>query len=100
VYDNNNNLIRSEKLAAMQAGEFQYLWDGRDYTGAMADNGSYNVYFSAEGPKGEPVFVDTEVSGTIMALERIDGATHFRLNDGRKVAFADIKKVVQPTVAE
>lgn len=100
VYDNNNNLIRSEKLAAMQAGEFQYAWDGKDYNGAAADNGSYNIYFSAAGPKGEPVLVDTEVSGAITALERINGATHFRLNDGRKIAFADIKKVIQPVASE
>lgn len=96
VYDANNNLVRTETLSGMQAGEFQYSWDGRDYNGTTADNGTYNVYFSAEGPSGEPVLVDTEVSGTISALERADGTTYFRLNDGRRIAFADIKKVVQP----
>lgn len=96
VYDSNKNLVRTEKLSGMQAGEFQYSWDGKDYNGATAPGGTYDVYFSAKGPAGEPVLVDTEVSGTISALERADGTTYFRLSDGRKIAFGDIKKVVQP----
>ena len=97
VYDANNNLVRTEKFTSMQAGEFEYTWDGQDYNGKDADSGQYNVYFSAESPTGAAVFVDTEVSGTITALEQgDDGETFFRLSDGRKISFSDIKKVVQP----
>lgn len=97
VYDASNNLVRTEKFASMQAGEFQYLWDGLDYNGNDTNNGQYNVYFSAEGPNGEAIFVDTEVSGTISSLDQTDGMTKFGLVDGRKITFSDIKKVVEPT---
>jgi flagellar basal-body rod modification protein FlgD len=100
VYDDNNNLVRTEKFTSMQAGEFAFTWDGTDYNGKPVNNGQYNVYFAAESPTGAAVFVDTEVSGTITALEQGDGETYFRLNDGRKISFGDIKKVVQPTVIE
>lgn len=100
VYDANNNLVRTEKINAMQAGEFQYAWDGKDYNGNYADNGQYNVYFAAEGPNGSPVLVDTEVSGTVVALEQDGSQTSFQLSDGRKVSFNDIKKVVQAVAAE
>lgn len=98
VYDANNNLIRTDKFTSMQAGEFEYTWDGTDYNGAAVASGQYNVYFSAEGPTGAAVMVNSEVSGTITALEQSGGATYFRLSDGRKVSFGDIKKVVQPKV--
>jgi flagellar basal-body rod modification protein FlgD len=100
VYDGNNNLVRTEKFTSMQAGEFAFTWDGKDYSGNPVNNGQYNVYFAAESPTGAAVFVDTEVSGTITALEQGDGETFFRLNDGRKISFGDIKKVVQPAVIE
>jgi flagellar basal-body rod modification protein FlgD len=100
VYDENNNLVRTEKFNSMQAGEFAFTWDGKDYNGKSVNNGQYNVYFAAESPTGAAVFVDTEVSGTITALEQGDGETFFRLSDGRKISFGDIKKVVQPVVIE
>lgn len=98
VYDDNNNLIRTDKFNSMQAGEFQFTWDGTDYNGQMAPSGQYHVYFSAESPTGATVFVDTEVSGTITALEQSNGNTYFRLDDGRKINFNDIRKVVQPVL--
>jgi flagellar basal-body rod modification protein FlgD len=98
VYDENRNLVRTEKFTAMQAGEFAFSWDGTDYNGKPVNNGQYNVYFAAESPTGAAVFVDTEVSGTITALEQGNGETYFRLSDGRKISFGDIRKVVQPTV--
>jgi len=100
VYDENRNLVRTEKFTAMQAGEFAFTWDGTDYNGKPVNNGQYSVYFAAESPTGAAVFVDTEVSGTIMALEQSNGETYFRLSDGRKISFGDIKKVVQSTVTE
>ncbi len=100
VYDENKNLVRTEKFTSMQAGEFAFTWDGTDYNGSEVSNGQYNVYFAAESPTGAAVLVDTEVSGTITALEQGDGETFFRLSDGRKIGFSDIKKVVQPTSTE
>lgn len=98
VYDDNNNLIRTDKFTSMQAGEFQFTWDGTDYNGQQASSGQYHVYFSAESSTGSTVFVDTEVSGTVTGLEQSNGSTYFRLSDGRKLNFNDIRKVVQPVV--
>lgn len=100
VYDENKNLVRTEKFTSMQAGEFSFTWDGRDYNGNTANSGQYEVYFSAESPTGATVFVDTEVSGTVTAIEQGDGETYFRLGDGRKISFADIRKVIQPVAAD
>lgn len=98
VYDEHNNLLRTEKFTSMQAGEFEFTWDGTDYNGQAVPSGQYHVYFSAESPTGSTVFVDTEVSGSIIGLEQEQGMTYFRLGDGRKINFNDIRKVVQPMV--
>ena len=98
IYDANNNLVRTEKFTSMQAGEFEFTWDGSDYNGADSDNGQYEVYFSAESATGETVFVDTEVTGTVVALEQGEDEASFVLADGRRISFSEIRKVVQPAV--
>lgn len=97
IYDANNNLVRTEKFTSMQAGEFEFSWDGTDYNGSAVNNGQYSVYFSAESATGKTVFVDTEVTGVVTAVEQGEDQTYFRLSDGRKIGFSDIRKVVQPT---
>jgi flagellar basal-body rod modification protein FlgD len=99
IYDANNNLVRTEKFTSMQAGEFEFTWDGTDYNGDTCDNGQYEVYFSAESASGDTVFVDTEVTGTVIALQQGEDEVSFTLNDGRTISFSDITKVVQTATA-
>lgn len=100
IYDANNNLVRTEEFTSMQAGEFEFTWDGTDYNGDACDNGQYEVYFAAESATGDAVFVDTEVTGTVIAMEQGEDEVSFTLNDGRTVSFSDITKVVQTTTTE
>lgn len=96
VYDQNNNIVSSQKLNSMQAGEYQFTWDGLDYNGNAAPDGNYKIYFAAEGSKGDPVFVNTKMTGVIVGISRDDGNTMFTLSDGRKVGFDSIVSVAQP----
>ena len=96
VYDQNNNIVSSQQLNSMQAGEYHFSWDGTDYNGNQAPDGRYNVYFAAEGPDGNPVFVDTQMTGVIVGISRDEGSTKFTLSDGRQVDFDSIISVAQP----
>ncbi|GAB1410232.1 flagellar hook assembly protein FlgD [Desulfovibrionales bacterium] len=96
VYDMNNNLVHTEKMSGMQKGDYEYRWDATDYNGKNVANGQYKVYFSAENANGKPVFINSEVSGTIIGLEQSSTGLLFRLSDGRTIGFGDVKKVVQP----
>ena len=96
VYDANNNLLHTEKMSGMQKGNYEYRWDGTDYNGKTVANGQYKVYFSAEDANGKPVFINSEVSGTIIGLEQSSNGMLFRLSDGRTIGFGEIIKVVQP----
>jgi flagellar basal-body rod modification protein FlgD len=93
VYDQNKNIVQTETLNSMQAGEYTFAWDGLNYNGKNADNGQYNVYFSAVGANGKAVFVDTQVAGKITGLSKDTDGVTFKLSDGRTVNFEDISMI-------
>lgn len=93
VYDANNNIVKTETLKSMQAGEYNYSWDGLNYNGKEAANGQYSVYFAAESATGSAVLVDTQVTGKIIGISKGSDGTSFKLSDGRTVGFDDITMV-------
>lgn len=95
VYDQNNNIVSTQTLNSMQAGEYNFSWDGLDYNGKEASNGKYSVYFSAEKADGSAALVDTEVTGVIVGISKDSEGTSFTLSDGRTVSFDDITMVTQ-----
>lgn len=95
VYDQNKNIVSTQTLNSMQAGEYNFSWDGLDYNGDESANGRYSVYFSAEGADGDSVLVDTEVTGLIVGISKNSDGTSFTLSDGRTVGFDDITMVTQ-----
>lgn len=100
VYDQNNNIVQTQTLNSMQAGEYTFSWDGLDYNGKEAGNGQYKVYFAAVDGNDKAVLVDTEVVGTISGVSKTTDGISFRLSDGRTVGFDDISMVTQASSAE
>lgn len=100
IYDQNRNIVRTETLNSMQAGEYTFSWDGLDYNGKTADNGQYKVYFAAVDANDRAVLVDTKVVGTITGVSKTSDDISFRLSDGRTVQFDDISMVTQGVSAE
>ncbi|SDN60083.1 flagellar basal-body rod modification protein FlgD [Desulfonauticus submarinus] len=94
VFDQFGNIIYSTNLGARQAGDYEFHWDGKDFTGKDAPNGVYKVTFAAEGIHGQPVLVDTQVSGKVAGVQNTTTGTVLRLEDGRVVNFNNIKEVV------
>lgn len=99
VYDQNNNIVATKTLNSMQAGEYNFSWDGLDYNGKTADNGQYSVFFAAEAADGSAVLVDTQVTGTIVGISKDSSGTTFKLSDGRNVSFDDISMIAQGTTS-
>jgi len=100
VYDQNNNIVATQTLNSMQAGEYTFSWDGLNYNGNEADNGQYSVYFAAEAADGSAVMVDTQVTGTISGISKTSDGVSFRLSDGRTVELDDITMVTQVSSEE
>ena len=100
VFDQNNNIVQTETLNSMQAGEYTFSWDGLNYNGKTADNGQYKVYFAAVDGNDKAVLVDTEVVGTISGVSKTTDGISFRLSDGRTVGFDDISMITQANSEE
>jgi flagellar basal-body rod modification protein FlgD len=94
IFDENGNIVRTENLGSMQGGFYEYTWDGLDYKGAEMPQGVYDVYLAAEGPEGQPVMVDLQVSGTVAGVQNEGGRQYLRLDDGRVVDLLKVKEVV------
>lgn len=94
VYDDAGNLMASKSMGASQAGSYQFVWDGKDYNGNEVPDGVYNVAIAAEDKNGKPVYVQTEVNGTVSGVSTENGQTTFRLSDGRQVNFLNVKEIV------
>ncbi len=94
IFDSFGNIIYSTSLGSRQPGEYQFTWDGKDFTGKEAANGVYSVTFAAEGVNGNPVLVDTEVSGKVSGIQNTGSGTLLRLEDGRTIDFNNVKEIV------
>ncbi len=98
IFDANNNIVRTELIGGRAAGRWPYSWDGKDYKGKDMPDGVYNIYISAENAEGKPVLVNTDISGTVKAIQNTDGKTYLSLGDGRMVDFSNVKYVVNPEI--
>ncbi len=97
IFDSQGNIVRTVEMPARQAGEYEFNWDGKDYSGAEVPDGNYKISMAAEGVHGQPVMIDTQVSGKVTGVQNIDGISYLRLSDGRIFKFSEVSEVVGST---
>lgn len=92
VLDGAGNPVQTQALGARDAGSFNFVWDGRTSTGAVAPPGSYRFTVAAERA-GEKVEATTLQVGTVFALIR--GKSGFQLDLGAlgRVEFDQVQQV-------
>mgnify|MGYP006293012853 CR=1 FL=1 len=95
VYDEDGDIVQSVLLGGKQPGVYTYQWDGKNYDGKEVPDGTYSVAMVAEDTNGEPVFVQTEVSGKVTGVVSEGGEQYLKLADGRYINFLNIKEVSQ-----
>jgi flagellar basal-body rod modification protein FlgD len=94
VYDVNMNQIYGENLPAQAAGtDYKFEWNGKNYAGADMPNGVYYVRLTCENANGEPILVDTAVSGRVETVFYNNGETYLKLDDGRIVALSNLREI-------
>lgn len=99
IYDEDGAIIRSVELGSKKAGTYQYEWDGKNDNGQPMEDGTYGVGILGEDKNGEPVMVQTEVSGTVDAVVNENGTQFLRLKDGRFLNFLNVTEIVDPGTA-
>uniref|UniRef100_B8DS26 Basal-body rod modification protein FlgD n=1 Tax=Nitratidesulfovibrio vulgaris (strain DSM 19637 / Miyazaki F) TaxID=883 RepID=B8DS26_NITV9 len=94
VYNSSGTIINSVSLGASDSGTYSFSWDGTNYTGAEAANGTYSVVFEAYDEDGDSLEVSTMVAGTVSGVSVENGTTVLTLSDGRTVNLEDVYSVV------
>lgn len=94
IFDENGNIVKTVEMGALQSGEHSMDWDGTDYNGNEVADGIYYVAMAAENESGEPILVDTEVSGVVTGVNVYSNGYYLELEDGREVNLLNVKTVV------
>ncbi len=93
IYDEDGTLVRSVEIGDLDAGEYEFTWDGKDTNGNTCVDGNYAVKFTAENAEGESISISTLVEGTVSGVAVSDGSIVLTLDDGREVALLDVYSV-------
>jgi len=93
VYDVNMNQIYGEQMGAQAAGTYKFEWSGKNYAGAEALNGVYYIRLSCEDANGQPMLIDTAVTGRVETVITDNGETYLKLDDGRVVALKNVREI-------
>ena len=94
ILDEDGNFVDTELLGALEAGEYEYVWNGQDSNGATMADGNYTFLLYAEDAEGSMIDSTISVAGTVVGLEETNYGTVLTLNDGRTVSMTDVTKVV------
>ena len=96
IYDEDGAIVRTVELGSKKEGTYQYDWDGKDDDGNKLKDGTYGVGILGEDVNGDPVMVQTEISGTVDAVVNEGGAQYLRLKDGRFLNYMNVSEIVDP----
>jgi len=94
IYDEDGSLVRTVELGATSAGEYDFQWDGKDDDGNTVDDGTYSLAIAGLDAEGEDVVASTTISGVVNGVSVESGSVMLTLKDGREVALANVKSVV------
>lgn len=99
ILDASNNIVRTVDLGSQAAGIHDFVWDGRKSDGSEAPDGTYTVSLSGKNAKGEPVYIDTSVSGRVTGTSSYNGEYYLSLTGGRMVLLSNVREVLESASA-
>ncbi len=95
ILDASNNIVRTVDLGSQAAGIHDFVWDGKKSDGSEAPDGTYTVSLSGKNAKGEPVYIDTSVSGRVTGTSSYNGEYYLSLTGGRVVLLSNVREVLE-----
>ncbi|NDY57808.1 flagellar hook assembly protein FlgD [Desulfovibrio sulfodismutans] len=99
VLDEDGNVVRTVDLGGMNAGEYDFVWDGKDSDGNVMDDGVYTVTIMTQDADGNAGVASTEIEGKVTGVESSDGTYYLRVGDVL-VSFSNITEIVDEDAAE
>lgn len=88
--------IRTLNVGAHKAGLVQMQWDGRDDTGLVQPQGSYQISVRATDDQGATVNADMTTTSTIKGISYATGYPVLQLANGATAPVSDLVRVDSP----
>jgi flagellar basal-body rod modification protein FlgD len=95
VQDRNGRAVRSLSLGALEAGDFQLAWDGRDERGNVVAPGRYTLTVTAKSGDGTLTPLDLRASGRVKAVDYSSGGPELVVGASR-IKLSDVAQITQP----
>lgn len=77
------------------SGVHEFVWDGKDTSGATLPDGTYTIDVSAVDADGRSIDVGTSIVGKVTGVQTIDGVPVLMVGDGL-VQMSNVIKVTEP----
>lgn len=91
IFDKNGQLVRQIEKENLSQGGHNIKWDGKQFDGYLAANGTYNVHVHAWDQNLAEFNGETKSSGTVKGVRFVDGEVVLDLNGGRSVFLRDVE---------
>jgi flagellar basal-body rod modification protein FlgD len=78
----------------VQAGQQDFVWDGRGSDGTLWPEGSYKMTITAKDASGQAVAISTEVQGTVDSVDLTQNPPLLSV-DGLNFAIGQIRRVIR-----
>ncbi len=93
VLNTSGKVIQSQNLGAREAGNFSFVWDGKDDAGTQLADGNY--LFSVEAVRGTEMVPATALQlGTVSAVTRSNNGFVLDLGGLGSVRFDDVQQIL------
>ncbi|MDQ7832972.1 MAG: flagellar hook capping FlgD N-terminal domain-containing protein [Desulfovibrionaceae bacterium] len=96
ILDEDGNVVRTVDLGAMNAGDYEFVWDGKDTNGNVMDDGVYTVTIMTQDAEGNAGVASTEIQGKVTGVENSNGTYYLRVGNVL-VSFGNIKEILDST---
>ena len=96
ITDSSGTVIRTATVDGPATGAQTFQWDGRNNTGSVVSDGTYNVKVQGLNAQGNPVSVTTGTSGVVTNVSLVNGQIILTTASGQQIPLSDVTKVGVP----
>ena len=97
ITDSSGNLINTLTETPTSTGAQSVTWDGKNSSGTVAPDGSYNVSITGANSQGAAVKVTTGNSGIVASVTQSNGQVMLTTQGGQQIPLNDVTSVTVPS---
>lgn len=93
ITDSSGTVIRNATVNSPSSGQNVFHWDGRNNTGTVVPDGTYNVKIQGFNSQNNPVTVGTGGNGVVSNVSLVNGQLVLTTQSGVQVPISDVTSV-------